>query len=248
MAYRAANLSGLATNLFFGLLRAALLTALYGTRHSVTGVSLAGAITFTGLTQAVIALLSIFGWWDVMNSVYSGEVGADLLKPLGYLRYWMARDLGRALAALLTRGLTIMVAYSLIFGITLPRGSGGWSALAAALSLSWLVSFSWRFLVNLASFWTPNAQGIGRALFATSWFLSGFIMPLRFFPDWFNAFCHLTPFPAMVNTVVEVYLGVLSPSQLTTALAVQALWAAALLGASHLALHRGVRRLVIQGG
>lgn len=248
LAYRAANLGGLATNLFFGLLRAALIVALYGARREVEGVSLDGAITFTGLTQAMIAFLTVFGWFEVMNSVNSGEVGSDLLKPMSFLAFWMARDLGRALCSLLLRGLTIMGAYALIFGITVPSGIGHWLALLLALALSWLVSFSWRFLVNLAAFWSPNAQGIGRTVFMLSWFLSGFVMPLRFFPDWFVRLCHLTPFPSMVNAVIEVYLGVLTGPQLAATLGQQALWAGGLLLGGHLALRAGVRRLVVQGG
>ena len=104
ITYRAANLAGLVTNIFFGLLRASVLIALYGARAEVVGMTVQDAITYTGLTQAVIAYLSIFGWYDLMNSVYSGEVGADLLKPLSLFRLWLGRDMGRAAATFLLRG------------------------------------------------------------------------------------------------------------------------------------------------
>ena len=248
LTYRAAALAGLLTNLFFGLLRAAVLVALYGARSEVAGISVPAAITYTGLSQAVIGFLSMFSWYEVMNSVYSGYVASDLLKPLYYFTFWLAQDLGRAAAALLMRGVTIMAAYALIFGITLPHGIGQWLALGVALTLSWLVSFAWRFLVNLAAFWTPNALGVGRFFFILSWFLSGFLMPLRFFPDWFVKLCYLTPFPHTVNTIVEVYLGVLTSSELVQALLGQLLWVAVLVGAGQRVLRAGVRRLVIQVG
>src|SRR5262245_34897019 len=85
VTYRAATWAGLATNLFFGLLRAFVMVALYGGRNEVAGLSIQDAITYTALSQAVIAYLSIFGWWDVMESVNSGEVAADLLRPMNYL-------------------------------------------------------------------------------------------------------------------------------------------------------------------
>ena len=114
--------------------------------------------------------------------------------------------------------------------------------------LSTMISFSWRFLVNLSAFWTPDARGIGRFAFILSWFMSGFLMPLRFFPDWFVRFCNLTPFPSMVNTVIEVYLGVLAGPALWRALLGQVLWIAILFALSRLVLRAGVRQLVIQGG
>ena len=248
MTYRAANLAGLATNFFFGMLRAAVLIALYGARQEVSGYSLPDAVTFTGLSQATIACLSFFGWWEVMQSVYSGEIGADLLRPADFLTFWLARDLGRAAASFLMRSLTIMVAYALVFGITTPQSVAQWLAVALALLLSWLVSFAWRFLVNLAAFWTPDARGAGRFAFGLSWFLSGFLMPLRFFPGWFSRLCALTPFPSMVNTVVEVYLGVLHGSDMVRAMLAQVLWIAILVVACRLVLRAGLRRLVIQGG
>lgn len=248
LTYRAATLAGLATNLFFGVLRVAVMSALYGARADVGGISLQGAITFTGISQALIALLGLFGWIELMNTVYSGDVASDLLKPLNYFLFWLAQDAGRALAILLMRGVPIMALYALLFDIAAPQTAEQWLALGMALILAWLVSFAWRFLVNLASFWTPNALGIARFAFGGALVVSGFVFPLRFFPDWFVRFCYLTPFPAMVNTVVEVYLGVVTGPALVQALLVQLAWAVILIGAGQLVLRAGVRQLVIQGG
>lgn len=248
LTYRAATLAGLATNLFFGFLRVAVMVALYGPRTEVAGMDLRAAITFTGLAQGVIAYLSIFGWYDLMRSVSSGEVAADLLKPLGYFRFWLAVDAGRALVAFLLRGVTMMIFYALFFGITTPTTVPQWLALTLALLLGWVLSFAWRFLVNLTAFWTPNALGIGRFAFGIAWVLSGFFMPLRFFPGWFQTLCHLTPFPSMVNTTIEIYLGLLTGGAMVQALVVQIFWIFVLIGACHLTLRAGVHKLVIQGG
>ena len=248
LTYRTANLAGLATNLFFGLLRAAVLIALYGARSEVSGITLQGAITYTGLTQAIIAFLSFFGWYDLMNTVYRGDIAADLLKPFDYFAYWLAQDLGRALVTLLTRGITLMAFFALFYRISVPSRPEQWLALVFSLLLALLVSFAWRFLINLAAFWTPNALGIGRFAFGLSLFLSGFIMPLAFFPAWFVTLTSFTPFPSMINIVVEVYLGVVKGPDLALALLTQLGWFLALAAVGQLVLRRGVRTLVIQGG
>ena len=247
-SYRAANLAGLATNFFFGLLRAALMVALYNSRAEVAGISLNEAITCTALTQAVIAFLHIFGWWDVMQAVYSGDIASDLLKPLDYFTFWLAQDIGRAIAHLLVRGVTIVLAYALFYQVAVPQTIGQWLALVASLALGLLVGFSWRFLVNLTAFWSPDARGIGRVAFGLSWFMSGFLMPLRFFPDWFVHLCNLTPFPSMVNTVLEVYLGILTGPALLKAMGIQILWILILSALCQIGMRAGVRKLVIQGG
>lgn len=236
------------TNLFFGLLQAAVLLALYGERDTVAGLSTQDIITYTGLTQAAIVYLSIFGWYDLMNAVHSGEIAGDLLKPMRLFTFWLAQDLGRALVGLVLRGLTIMVIYALFFDITYPASLAQWLALALTLALSWLLSFAYRFLVNLTAFWSPDARGIGRFAFMVILFFSGFLMPLRFFPDWVQTLAYLTPFPHMLNTVVEVYLGVLSGPALLNALLAQALWAVGLIALGQWVLARGTKRLVILGG
>ena len=94
----------------------------------------------------------------------------------------------------------------------------------------------------------PHARGVARAAYTASQFFCGFILPLRLYPDWFAAFCRLTPFPAMFNSGVEVYLGLVQGAELYSTLAVQAVWFVALALACRLVLRAGLRKLVIQGG
>ena len=141
-----------------------------------------------------------------------------------------------------------MAGYALLFDLVWPTGFNQWFALFVTLVLSWLISFLWRFLINLSSFWTPNAQGILRLFYTSSLFFSGFLMPLRFFPEWVVKISYLTPFPHMLNTVVEVYLGILQGTELIYALTFQLLWICILSFAVHITFRAGIRRLVILGG
>ena len=73
-------------------------------------------------------------------------------------------------------------------------------------------------------------------------------MPIRFFPDWLQAWLNFTPFPAMFNTTIEIYLGTLTGTAVYLALLNQLLWAIGLLLLGQWVLQTAVRRLVIQGG
>lgn len=90
LTYRAAAIAGLITNFGFGWLRVSVLLALYDGRSIVAGITETDLYAYVALTQAVITYLAIFGWFDLMNSVYTGEVGSDLLKPMSYFRFWLA--------------------------------------------------------------------------------------------------------------------------------------------------------------
>lgn len=248
LTYRTALISGLVTNFVFGLFRVALIIALYQGKTAVNGMSLVDALTYTAVAQALIAFLFVFGTYDLMTTVISGAIASDLVRPVPLFQLWLGRDFGRGLVNLLIRGVLLLVVFSLFYPLGLPDSAAGWLSALLALLLGWLISFAWRFLVNLASFWTPDARGIARGAYTFSQLLCGFILPLRLFPDWFARLCDLTPFPAMFSIPVEIYLGLLRGPDLARALAVQAAWFAGLALVCHLVLRAGLRRLVVQGG
>lgn len=248
MTYRAATFAGLMTNFFFGLFRVAVLLALLENRTEIGGYTAQGVIVYTGFSQAMLAMLNLFGWWDLMVSVHSGDVSSDLLKPMDFFTYWMAQDLGRALVNLLLRGILFMALFELVYDMTYPKTAVHWLIVSISIILSWLISFCFRFFVNLAAFWTPNAKGIGRFGFVVSWFFSGQLMPLRFFPQWVQTLATLTPFPHMLNTIVELYIGIIDGPEAWLMLLTQLVWVIGLVIICQVVLKTAVRRLVILGG
>ena len=248
LTYRAANLSGLATNLMFGFFRASVLIALYAQQTSVNGLTIQGAITYAGLTQALIGYLSFFHWYEMMHTVYDGQVGSDLLKPLNFFLYWLGVDTGRALGSFIVRSVPLFVVFGFFYDVVLPQSLLQWGAFLLSMLLAHLISFAWRFLVNLAAFWTPNALGIGRFAFGLSWIFSGFFMPLALFPEWLAEICRVTPFGATVYLPIQIFLGYDQGGSMVNSLLIQAFWVLALIVLDHLILALGVRKLVIQGG
>ncbi len=246
--YRTAMLAGLATNLFFGLLRLALMVALYQDRGTVNQLDLGGAVTYIAISQSMIAFLYIFGSNDFMKSVASGEIATDLLKPMRLFTLWMARDLGRGLVNLFSRGIVFMLIFQFFYPLVWPKSIGQWLLFLPSLLLSWLVSFAWRFLVNLAAFWTPDAIGIGRAAFAVSQLFSGFMLPLRLFPPLVQTIFLSTPFPSIVNTPIDIWLGLSSGREAWLSMGLQAAWLVGLTWLCQVTVRAGVRHLVIQGG
>jgi ABC-2 type transport system permease protein len=249
LTYRAATLAGLTTNIFFGLLRASVLLAFLG---SSQGTSLGGAglgwnaqdvVTYVALTQAVMMFVAIFGWTELMQTVYRGEVANELLRPVGLFLFWFAQDVGRAATALLMRGLPILLVCGLLFGIKAPNNL---FLLLISMGLGLWVSFAFRFLVNLTAFWSPDARGMARFAFVFAQFASGFLMPLRFFPEWLQTALSYTPFPHIMNTIIEIYIG--SHHKPLEALLVQAFCGLALTLLCQIVLHFATRRLTILGG
>jgi viologen exporter family transport system permease protein len=248
LAYRQANLAGLLTNLFFGALRAYVLIALYGLRPEIAGYTLTAAVTYTGLTQAILRAVQIFGWQDLMKTVRSGDIASDLAKPFDYYFFWLAQDLGANITHLIVRGAPIMLAYALATPMVWPADASAALTFTLSLVLAMLVSFAWRFCVNITALWSADALGFARLGYTLAMFLSGFLVPVAFFPPWLKTIAAWTPFPAMVEMPVQIWLGILSGPAASAALVQQAVWLGVMMLTGRLMLAAGTRKLVIQGG
>lgn len=250
LAYRAATLAGLGTNLFFGLLRAYVFIALFAAagRTTVAGFDLTQAITFTALGQALIGPLRIWGSTEVLERIRSGDIAIDLARPLGLFGHYLAQDLGRAAFEALFRGLPLLLAYSLIFELVWPAGPLAWLAFLSAAGLGVAISFGWRFLANLAAFWLVDARGLARLASLGVILFSGLILPLAMFPPSLVGLARALPFAAFIDAPARVWLGQATGADLAQLLAWELAWALGLALAGQGVYRLGVRRLVIQGG
>jgi len=247
-AYRTENLAGLITNAFFGYLRAAVFLAVYQSTTNVGGYDVQAAVTYSWITQAMIMVSSTWGWWDVEETIRSGDVVSDLAKPFSYVGFWLARDLGRAAFFVVFRALPILLVGQLLFGLHWPSSVGAWLAFAVGMWLAVVVSFGLRFLLNVSAFWTTDARGLGSIVLAASLFLGGFVVPIRYFPDWLQPVVLALPFASFTQTPADLFVERIRGLEVLGPLLLQVLWAAVLLVAAQLVTLLAIRRVVIQGG
>ncbi len=246
--YGAANLAGLLTNAFFGLLRSYVFIALYRARPAVEGYDLQDALTYVWLTQALIMPVSLWGWQEIALTIRSGGVATDLARPVNYFGFWLSRDLGRAAYHLLFRWLPTLAIGLALFRIRLPRDPATWTLFAASLLLAIVLSFALRFLINLGAFWMTDIRGLNGIVLLFVNFLSGFLVPLAFFPPGLRAIVEALPFAGLIAVPVTVFLGRAQGVEIALLLARQALWAAAFVAAALLLFRVAARKVVVQGG
>jgi hypothetical protein len=89
-AYPAATVAGAFTNVVFGFMRGYILLALYRHRHLVGGYDTSDTLTYTWLTQGLIATVYIWGWQELALRIRSGDVATDLGRPVDPLRAGLA--------------------------------------------------------------------------------------------------------------------------------------------------------------
>ncbi len=247
-AYPAATWAGVFTNMVFGFMRGSVLLALYAHRDEIGGYNASAALTYTWLVQALIAAIYIWGWRELGDRIRSGDIAIDLARPVHPQAAGLASDLGRALYHLLFRGVPPLLVGAVVFELTMPQTPLAGAAFVVSVVLAVAVSYGFRFLYSMAAFWLVDIRGVMVASAVVATLFSGFVIPVAYFPEWLAAVAYATPFPAMAQTPIDIFIGVLSGTEAAGALAMQAAWLAALLLGGRVLFAAGARRLVVQGG
>jgi len=256
LQYRAAALGGIFTQSFFGVMRIMILEAFYRSSASAQPLSLAEMVGYVWLGQATYAM---FPWnvdADVRESVRSGNLAYELCRPLDLYGLWFCRALAWRTAPLLLRLVPMVVIAMLLLPLVGPAewqlrpppslAAAGASlvAIAGALALSCALTT----IMNISLLWTISGQGIASLTAGVAALLGGLIIPLPLFPDWAQPIVYALPFAGVLDLPARLYTGILPPGALGWVAAHQVAWTLALVAAGRLALARGTRRLVVQGG
>jgi ABC-2 type transport system permease protein len=243
--YWQAAFAGLVTNIVFGFMRCAVLLTMFEQAARVAGYDPAAAVTFVWVGQGLLSVILLWGGSELAERVRSGDIAIDLLRPWDLQAALLAEDLGRAGFSVLIRFTAPMLAGALFYDLRLPSSPLTWLVFAVAVALAVVVSFGMRFLMNLTAFWLLDWRGVFGLYWVISGVLAGLVVPIGLFPQWARVAIWCTPFPAMVQVPADLLI---ERGPAPAMLAHQLGWAIALLLLGRVALRRGERTLVVQGG
>jgi ABC-2 type transport system permease protein len=247
--YRQATVAGAFTNTVFGFLRCYVLLSLADASGRVAGYDRAQLVTFVFVGQGMLAVVNYWGAAELADRVRTGDVVADLLRPLDLMVSHLAADLGRAGFALLTRFVVPVLAGLLAFDFYLPGHLYTYLLFAVSLLLAVLVCAVCRYLVGLTAFWLLDIRGVQQLWVIASGVGSGLYFPLPLLPDWLVTVLWLTtPFPALMQAPLDVLVERGGGGHAVVLIAGQLAWLTVLLALGRLVQRNALRRLVIQGG
>jgi ABC-2 type transport system permease protein len=249
--YTAATLAGIFTNSVFGVVISYTYIALWHQNPDAGGYDATDAVTFAWVAQAMIMTVVIWGGGatdDLADRIRTGDVAIDLYRPVSFLGWWLASDLGRAAYHLLTRGLAPTLVGALLFDLRYPASAGVWAAFFVSVLLAVLVSFGLRMLVASTAFWLLDQTGVQNLAVVFSLFFSGLTVPLVLFPSWSRDVVMALPWAAFVQVPADIWLGQRDGFRVWSGLGFQALWALVLLTTCAGVVRLAKRRVVVQGG
>lgn len=246
--YTAATLAGLVTNGFFGMVRSYVFLALYRERPVAEGYDLLDALTYVWLTQSLIMPVLMWGWLEIAQTIRTGDIASDLSKPFSYFGYWLSRDLGRAAYHVLYRSVPTVLLGALLFDVRAPERLHTWLLFAVSVLLAVVLGFCVRFIINVSGFWATDVRGMNNLALVAVNFLTGFIVPLEFFPPAVRGILEILPFAGMISIPINVWLEHAVGWEALGLLLRQAVWTVLFVLACQLMLQAATRKLVLQGG
>lgn len=247
-AYRAATFAGMFTNSIFGVMLSAVYLALFRSRAegaSVEGFTAMQTVTYVWIGQALITPVFMWGWWEIIQTIRTGAIVTDMLKPTDYFTYWLSRDLGRAAGHILLRFIPTLLIGAVLYDLVYPDSVVRWMAFAASIAMAILVSFAFRFMMNLWGFWVLDHRGIAGISTVLIGVFSGHLLPIAWYPEGIRDVMNMLPFRAIVMLPVEIYLGQVS---IARGLGLQIFWVVVMFGAAHGLQSIAERKVVVQGG
>lgn len=164
---------------------------------------------------------------DVSGEISSGNVINLLLRPVNFFKYWLTRDISSKALNLAF----VILEFTLLLIILRPPFFAQTNpvylfAFVVALILAVLIYFIMMMLVSMAPFWFPES-GWGLHFLISGvlvQFLSGALFPIDVFPKVIQNILYATPFPYLVFSPLQIYLGKITGASLGAFLIIPLAW------------------------
>lgn len=197
----------------------------FQSQNEVFGYTASSILTYVLVAALIRVIVLSTRVTDLMDAINSGNVVNFLIKPLGFVRYYLARDVADKLFNILF----YIVEIWFIILLLKPQIIFQTNILTLALFLFSIIGglaiyFYLNFIISLLTFWVENSWG---PLFLMTIFLEGFgggLFPIDILPANFYKLLMLTPFPYLIFFPSKIYLGGLSANEMIVNFLTILLW------------------------
>jgi ABC-2 type transport system permease protein len=255
LQYRTAALAGVATQMFWGLLKVMVMEAFFTHTTSTQPMTFQETVGYVWLGQAfLMAIVPWSGDREIQDLIRSGAVGYDLLRPTDLYNFWFTRALALRTAPVILRAIPLLFLTIFIFpllgfsSLSFPPSFAAFLAFILSFIGAILLSSALTMLLTVSMMWTLSGEGINNILPTLIIIFSGMIVPLPLFPEWLKPFLNALPFSGLIDQPFRLFIGNLSPNALFNVLLHQIFWIFILVIIGRFLVDRGVKNLVIQGG
>lgn len=248
VAYRKGFWMGSALHLAEILVSVFLWKVLFAEQSVIQGYNWNQMVLYVLIVALLNATLGFNTEMKLSESILDGSIASDLTKPIDFQVMSFFRALGHSLV----EGGTTAVLIVLLAGVMTDLSSclvlTHIVLFIPSLILAFMLKFCLAYFGGLMCFFTSNGYGVVYLRQVITDVFSGALLPLAFFPVWFQRLSYLLPFQASVYLPTQIFLGRIQGMEAVRLLALQVFWVVFMWTVSGLFFRFAVRKITIQGG
>lgn len=177
----------------------------YSTKEVINGLTFQQTVVYLVLAVAISNCIEVQVVWEMDNTFRTGKIITDLVKPVSFLRYLFCVMLGRRIDYFIAVFIPVFFCVYLItdgvihFGLNLVL-------FLLSFSLAIMISYLFDFIVGLIVCYTHSTWGINTFKTVLVSFLSGAVLPLKFYPLFMKHIIDVLPFRAVYDIPIQTLL------------------------------------------
>lgn len=256
LQYRMAAWAGFGTQTFWGLVRIMIFAGFFASTTKTQPMPFEQVISYIWLGQALLVLIPFREDLEIAAMIRTGAIAYELVRPVNLYWFWFARQIANRTAPGILRALPMtLVAAGLLPALGFQTGAlhapasmQAFGYFFLALLVAVLLASTFSMLMTISLFWTVSAEGISNLFPVLIWSLCGIVIPIPFYPDWFQRILRFLPVRGIMDIPFQIYVGSIPTDAALQELGIQVAWIVILVAISYSWLKRGLRRVVVQGG
>ncbi len=250
LQYRAKALSGIVTQIFWGLLYIYLYTAFMGGKL-INGFSIKQMISYVWIGQAFFVLRFADLPKNCAKEIESGDVCYKFVRPVDLYNQWFAEHFGYKLSATLIRCFPLLICAFLMPGrinLSLPASFNSFIVFLLALFIGAMMTSAISMISIFFTFKTLSAKGIITMMNAVCGVLGGMYVPIVFMPQSIQNILNYLPFRFIFDLPARIYVGNIPPIEGLKLLLIAVIWLAVIILLGKFLIKLAGKKTVIQGG
>jgi len=177
----------------------------YSSQTVIRGFTFEALISYYVISMVVSMFAHTSIDRQIAKRVRSGNLLVDLIKPITFIRIKFYQFLGHKLMNLFVYVIPLLAIGYILINITVTYLNLILFIISVALAM--ILMFLFAFTFGMVSFWTTKYEGLSTIRQGISWFLSGGLVPLTFFPAYFQKISYFLPFQYFRYIPTQIFLG-----------------------------------------
>lgn len=222
--------------------------ALFGSKTFDNGVNADSMLTYTIMSSVMSVLFTTGVERRIQKSVQNGSIVTEMMHPVNVFGVYFSEDIGAVVALIVQNILPILIIGSLLIQVPVITSASSITLFVASLILSMGINWLLAVIFGMWAFTAVDMDALIQVKKHLLRLLSGSIIPIWFFPDWFRGILEVLPFVYIYQLPLDIYVGSTTKGDILHRMIIQMVWLLVLVAVFYVRQRQVLRKVMVQGG